>query len=116
MIKDNLSIIMDKSRLTITLGKDILKQLDDYIDGARIRNRSHAIEYVLTRHFAPKIRKALILAGGKGLKMRPMTYDMPKTMIPVSGRPVLQHIVENFRRYDVREIIISIGYQGDKIK
>lgn len=107
---------MDKSRLTITLDKDVLKQLDEYIDGARIRNRSHAIEYVLSKYFAPKIKKAVILAGGKGLKMRPFTYEMPKAMIPVSGRPVLEHIIENLRRFDVRELIISIGHQGKKIK
>jgi len=107
---------MDRNRLTITLKKDILKQLDDYIDGARIRNRSHAIEYVLSKHFAPKIKKAVILAGGKGLKMRPFTYEMPKTMIPVSGRPVLEHIIDNLRRFDIRELIISTGHQGQKIK
>src|SRR3989344_6245869 len=108
MIKDNLSIIMDRTRLTITLKKDILKQLDDYIDGAKIRNRSHAIEYVLTKSFSPKIKKALILAGGKGLKMRPFTYEMPKAMIPVSSRPVLEYIIEILRRYDILEMIIFI--------
>lgn len=107
---------MDRQRLTITLEKEILKQLDDYIDGSRIRNRSHAIEYVLAKYFAPKIKKALILAGGKGLKMRPFTYEMPKALMPVNDRPVLEHIIEHLRRYDIRELIISIGYQGKKIK
>ncbi|MFA6354054.1 MAG: nucleotidyltransferase family protein [Candidatus Paceibacterota bacterium] len=107
---------MDRSRLTITIKKDILKQLDAYIDGSRIRNRSHAIEYVLSKHFAPKIKKALILAGGQGTKMRPFTYEMPKAMIPVNGRPVLEYTIENLRRFDVREIIVSIGHQGAKIK
>ncbi|OGY45529.1 MAG: hypothetical protein A2729_01950 [Candidatus Buchananbacteria bacterium RIFCSPHIGHO2_01_FULL_39_14] len=107
---------MDRSRLTITLKKEILKQLDEYIDGARIRNRSHAIEYVLSKYFAPKIQTALILAGGQGLKMRPFTYEMPKAMIPVNSRPILEHIIENLRRYDVRDLIISIGHQGVKIK
>lgn len=65
-------------------------------------NFSHAIEYVLSKYFAPKIRKAVILAGGKGLKMRPLTYDMPKAMIPINGRPVLEHIIEHLRRYDVK--------------
>ncbi len=107
---------MDRGRLTITLEKDILKQLDEYIDGARIRNRSHAIEYVLRKYFAPKVRKAVILAGGKGLKMRPFTDELPKAMIPVNGRPVLEHIIENLRRYDVRDIIVSIGHKGSKIR
>ena len=107
---------MERNRLTITLKNDVLKQLDEYIDGARIRNRSHAIEYVLSKYFAPKIRHAVILAGGKGLKMRPFTYEMPKAMIPVAGRPVLEHIIENLRRYDVRDLIISVGHKGSKIK
>ena len=107
---------MQRSRLTITLEKDVLKQLDGYIDGSRIRNRSHAIEYLLTKHFAPKVKKALILAGGKGLKMRPFTYEMPKCLIPVNSRPVLQYTIENLRRYDIRELVISIGHQGKKVK
>lgn len=107
---------MDRSRLTITLKKEILKQLDEYVDGSRIRNRSHAIEYVLTKHFSPKIKKALILAGGMGLKMRPFTYEMPKAMIPVNGRPVLEYTIENLRRFDIRDIIISLGHHGEKVK
>lgn len=107
---------MDRQRLTITLKKEVLKELDAYIDGNRIRNRSHAIEYVLAKYFAPKIKKALVLAGGQGLKMRPFTYEMPKAMIPVNGRPVLEYIIENLRRYDVRELLISLGHQGNKIK
>lgn len=107
---------MDRSRLTITLNKEILKKLDEYIDGSRIRNRSHAIEYVLAKSFSPKIKKALILAGGQGSKMRPFTYEMPKAMIPVNGRPILEYTIENLRRFDIRDLIISIGHQGQKIK
>jgi NDP-sugar pyrophosphorylase family protein len=105
-----------RTRLTITLKKEIIKHLDEYIDGSRIRNRSHAIEYALTKYFSPKIKKAIILAGGQGLKMRPFTYEMPKAMIPINNRPVLEYIIENLRRNDIREIIISIGYLGQKIK
>lgn len=105
-----------KNRLTITLNSSVLRQLDEHIDGSRIRNRSHAIEYVLTKHFAPKVRKAVILAGGQGVKMRPVTYEMPKGLIPVNGRPVLEHIIDNLRRYDIRELILSVGHHGEKIK
>ncbi len=107
---------MDRNRVTITLKNEIIKYLDEYIDGAKIRNRSHAIEYVLTKHFSPKIKKAVILAGGKGLKMRPFTYEMPKAMIPINNRPVLEYIIENLRRHDIRELLISVGYLGKKIK
>ena len=106
----------NRTRLTITLKKEIIKHLDEYIDGSRIRNRSHAIEYVLTKHFSPRVKKAIILAGGKGLKMRPFTYEMPKAMIPINDRTVLEYIIENLRRNDIREIIISTGHLGEKIK
>lgn len=105
-----------RPRLTITLKKDLIQHLDNYIDGSRIRNRSHAIEYVLTKYFSPKVKQAVILAGGKGLRMRPLTYEMPKAMIPVNSRPVLEQIIETLRRYDIRELIVCIGYQGQKIQ
>ncbi len=105
-----------RSRLTITLRKDLLPQIDHIIDGDRIRNRSHAIEYILSQHLGPKIKKALILAGGEGVKMRPFTYEMPKTMIPVRGKPILQYIIEQVRDCGITDIqvVISKGL-GKKI-
>lgn len=108
---------MDKrERLTITIKKDVLKDLDKHIDGSRIRNRSHAVEYILGKYFSPKVKKAIVLAGGIGTKMRPFTYEMPKAMIPLNNRPVLDYIIENLRRNDIRDIILSIGHLGDKIQ
>ncbi|MFH0828689.1 MAG: nucleotidyltransferase family protein [Candidatus Kerfeldbacteria bacterium] len=106
-----------RTRLTITLRKDVLAQLDGIIDGERIRNRSHAIEYVLSQNLGPKIKHALILAGGQGVKMRPFTYEMPKPMIPVKGRPILQHIIESIRNSGITDIVIVIDKQlGENIR
>lgn len=107
---------MDRERLTITLRGDLLKQLDDIIDGVQIRNRSHAIEYLLSQSLAPKISQAVILAGGKGVKMRPLTYEVPKPLIPVSGKPALVYAIEMLRDAGIRDIIIAIGHLGNKIK
>ena len=107
---------MERERLTITLRKDIIKKVDKTIDGFRIRNRSHAIEYFLARELGPKVKKALILAGGRGIKMRPFTYEMPKSMIPVHNRPILEHIIDHLRESNIREIIIAIDYLGEKIR
>lgn len=101
-----------RERLTITLKKEVLKNLDKHIDGSRIRNRSHAVEYILGKYFEPKIRKALILTGGKISK----SDSMPKAMTIINSRPVLENTIENLRRNDIREIIISIGHLGDTIK
>ncbi|MFH1403762.1 MAG: sugar phosphate nucleotidyltransferase [Candidatus Altiarchaeota archaeon] len=108
---------LNRERLTITLREDILKSLDEMVDGINIRNRSHAIEIVLSNAIsARKVTKAVILAGGKGTRMRPFTYEMPKPMIPVKDKPLIQHIIELCRKYEIREIILSVGYLGDKIR
>jgi NDP-sugar pyrophosphorylase family protein len=106
---------MDRERLTITLKKGILKKVDGFIDGTRIRNRSHAIEYLITKSLTPKVKQAVILAGGKGLNMRPFTFEMPKGLFPVGGKPILEHIVEMLCKFEIRDIIISVGHLGDKI-
>ncbi|USN53382.1 MAG: NTP transferase domain-containing protein [Candidatus Nomurabacteria bacterium] len=107
---------MERQRLTITLKQDILDKLDATIDGARIRNRSHAIEYHLGKVLGSRIQKALILAGGRGVNMRPFTYEMPKAMIPVHGKPILEHTVTSLRDSGIRNLIIYIGHLGERIK
>lgn len=107
---------MDRDRLTITLKKSILAKVDSLIDGTEIRNRSHAIETLITQSLTPKITQAVILAGGRGINMRPFTFEMPKGLFPVSGKPILEHIMELLQKFAVRDIIFSIGHLGEKIK
>jgi NDP-sugar pyrophosphorylase family protein len=96
--------------------KDLVKKIDSLVDGTRIRNRSHALEFAVNSYFSPKISKALILAGGKGVKMRPLTYELPKAMLPVKGKPILEYTIEQLKKNDVREIIIACGPLSAKIK
>lgn len=107
---------MQRERLTITLRRDLISQIDRKIDLVRIRNRSHAIEYLLSKSLGGKISQAFILAGGHGLKMRPFTYEMPKSMIPIHNRPLLEHTIELLRNNNIRDIYIAIDYLGGKIK
>lgn len=107
---------MDRQRLTITLKNDIIKSLDAAIDGFNLRNRSHAIEYFLSQVLVPKVGQAIILAGGSGVKMRPLTYEVPKPLIPVHGRPLIDYIIPMLREVGIKEIIIATGHLGDKIK
>lgn len=101
----------------IKLREDLAAEIDRMVDGVEVRDRSHAIEIILSRILhAKKIDKAVILAGGQGTRMRPFTYEMPKPMIPVQGKPLVQHIIELIRKYEVRDIILSTGYMGDKLK
>lgn len=107
---------MDRERLTITLKKSILAKVDGFIDGTKIRNRSHAIENLITQSMSPKVSQAVVLAGGKGMHMRPFTYEMPKGLFPVGGKPVLEYAVELLRENDIRDVVFSIGHLGEKIK
>jgi UDP-N-acetylglucosamine diphosphorylase / glucose-1-phosphate thymidylyltransferase / UDP-N-acetylgalactosamine diphosphorylase / glucosamine-1-phosphate N-acetyltransferase / galactosamine-1-phosphate N-acetyltransferase len=63
-----------------------------------------------------KIDKAVILAAGRGTRMRELTADVPKPMIAVRGKPVLQHIVEGLRETGIREFLIVVGYRGDTVR
>lgn len=107
---------MRRHRLTITLRNDLVHQLDKLIDGARLRNRSHAIEYLLGRSLLPSATKALILAGGAGVKLRPLTYELPKALIPIHGRPLIEHTIATLVGVDIRDLTCSIGHLGDKVK
>jgi len=107
---------MERLPFTITMRKDLIKKVDSLVDGTKIRNRSHALEYVVSGYFSPKISKALILAGGKGVKMRPLTYEMPKAMLPVKGKPILEHTIEQLKKNNIREIIVACGPLSEKIK
>lgn len=60
--------------------------------------------------------QALILAGGKGTRLRPLTVYTPKPIVPVLNRPFLLYQIEILRRAGVREIILSLNYQPDKIQ
>ncbi len=90
--------------------------MDSLIDKQKIRNRSHAIEYILDKFNKPTIRKAVILAGGQGTKMRPFTYEMPKSLLPVKGKPILEHLLNELKENLITDIILCTGYLGDKIK
>ena len=107
---------MTRKRLTITLRNDLVKLLDEMADGQTIRNRSHAVEVVLAQSLVPKATKVLILAGGRGTNFRPFTYEIPKAMIPVGGKPLLEHTIEQLKKFNLTDVTISIGHLGEKIQ
>lgn len=106
-----------KERVTFTIEADILKKLDSTIDRRKVKNRSQAAELLLMRALnSDAIKTALILAGGKGTRMKPITDEIPKPLIPLQGKPIIQHTIELFKKYGIGNIIISLGYKGEKIK
>lgn len=60
--------------------------------------------------------KAMILAAGKGTRVQPLTYEIPKPMIPILGKPVMEYLVEHLVKYGVKEIMVNVSYLHEKIE
>ena len=59
--------------------------------------------------------EAIILAGGKGTRLRPFTEALPKPMLPIGANPLLEILVEYFKYYEFNEVVLAIHYLGDNI-
>lgn len=60
--------------------------------------------------------KAIIPVAGKGTRLRPHTFSTPKALLHVAGKPILGHILDQVEELGISEIILILGYLGDKIK
>jgi len=60
--------------------------------------------------------KAVILAGGLGTRLRPLTFSIPKPLLPIGEKPILEFIFEHLRKFAIKEIILSTGYQSELIR
>jgi NDP-sugar pyrophosphorylase family protein len=60
--------------------------------------------------------KAVILAAGKGTRMRALTQELPKPMLKVRGKPILEHIIDGLKTAGIREFCIITGYRADVIE
>ena len=61
-----------------------------------------------------KIENAIIMAAGLGTRMRPLTYETPKPLIPVHGKPMIESIIDGLHQNDINDITIVVGYLGEK--
>ena len=60
--------------------------------------------------------KAFVLAGGLGTRLRPITYAIPKPMLPYKEKPLLYHIIMKLKKAGLKEIILSTGYLSYQIE
>lgn len=108
---------MNRSRITITLKKELLKNIDGIVDGVKIKNRSHAVEFLLSKNFTKqKIKKAVILAGGEGIKIKKGTKNISRILVPYQNKLFVEHIFDWLKKEGIEEVIISAGGLSPKIK
>ena len=60
--------------------------------------------------------KALILAGGRGKRLRPLTDKIPKSLIPINKKPLIQYTIKYLKKFGINEIIICAGYKSNQIQ
>ncbi|MGC8662715.1 MAG: sugar phosphate nucleotidyltransferase [Candidatus Micrarchaeia archaeon] len=105
---------MVKERLTITLDRKILDEVDSTIDGINIRNRSHAIEYLLEESLGKNMpQKAVILAGGSLVK-GPNGY-VPKPMLMIDNKPLIEYLIRMLVKNEIKDILILAGDKGNML-
>src|SRR5207249_9705986 len=63
-----------------------------------------------------KIDRAVLLAAGRGTRMRELTADLPKPMIKVRGKPILLHIIEGLQAAGIKNFLIIVGYHADAVR
>jgi dTDP-glucose pyrophosphorylase/CBS domain-containing protein len=115
MSRDFVSVSPQRDRASVL---DIMKSL--YVRQVPVLNSRKRLVGI---HFLTdligngiKPNAAVIMAGGKGTRLRPLTESCPKPMVKVAGRPILERIVLHLVGYGIRKIFLSINYLGEMIE
>ena len=106
-----------KERITITLDKNLIGQIDKRIDGVDIKNRSQEIEFLLAEGLGTNIpSKVVLLVGGTGSRLKPLTDKTPKALLEVQGKTITEHLFDLLKKYGIRDAVLCVGYLKKKIK
>jgi len=60
--------------------------------------------------------KGMILAAGQGTRVRPLTKDLPKPMVPILGKPLMEYLIEHLARHGITEIMVNVAFHHQKIE
>lgn len=60
--------------------------------------------------------KAVLLAGGRGVRLRPLTYTIPKPLLPIGERPILEEIIDRLKKFGFTDLVIAVGYRAELIE
>ena len=59
--------------------------------------------------------KSIILVGGEGTRLRPLTYSVVKSMVPVVNRPFIEHVISQLAQHGITEVVLATGFNPDSI-
>lgn len=122
-IRQPVSTIMNPHPITVPLGTSHGEMLElmqthsiRHLPVVDNNKRPVRLEMMTTVLDNLKAQGAIIMAGGLGTRLRPLTSTTPKPLLSVAGKPVLDHILANIRANGLEDIIISVNYMGQQIK
>lgn len=122
-LDDSVSSIINKSPVTASIN-DTKERILELANEKRL----HQIPIIsngklvgiqdIREFLAPqsKPNKVILMVGGLGTRLRPLTNDIPKPMLDVGNKPILHTIVENFAKYGYTDIIMCVNYKSEMIK
>ena len=122
-INDKIDKLINKNCINVELEKEQLVSdlmIKYKIDKIPLINRNKKLigcyTSILTKEYSTLENTFFIMAGGKGVRMRPYTENCPKPLLPILGKPMILHIIEKAKLYGFVKFIISIGYLGEMIQ
>ena len=59
--------------------------------------------------------KVVVLCGGRGARLKPQTDVVPKALVPINGRPILEYIIDFYRARGLSSFVLCVGYKGEQI-
>ena len=101
-----------RSRITITLSENILKQVDKTIDKHTVRNRSQAIESLLRQAISPSLSTAVILAGGPVVTHPSTKQKLPKALTPIKDIPLIDHQLKHLKAHGFTKVVLCTGSES----
>lgn len=104
---------MNKSLIHQLMGANKIQQIPEIDTEGRVVSLHTWDEFITTESISNKM---VIMAGGKGMRLRPYTENCPKPMLLVGGKPILQHIIEHARVEGFREFLLSVNYLAHMIE
>ena len=63
-----------------------------------------------------RVRKAMVMAAGKGTRMRPLTDRLPKPLVPFMGKPLIDHVLDRLADAGIEETVINVHYLADMLE
>ena len=60
--------------------------------------------------------KAVVMAGGEGSRLRPLTINRPKPMVPIVNKPVMEHVLDLLKRHGILDVVVTVQYLASVIQ